>query len=91
MMTNPALGVLRHAIWRVCCREFPRVAQEGRAVITIPDRMRVLAESPGRAWWLCLRFGMLWGLGNLTLGLSVRYLGRGLGYAVPLREEMEIE
>lgn len=29
-------------------------------------------------------FGALWGLGNLTFGLSVRYLGMGLGYAVAL-------
>lgn len=28
--------------------------------------------------------GMLWGIGGLTFGLSVRYLGVGLGYAVTL-------
>ncbi|HID21090.1 MAG TPA: rhamnose/proton symporter RhaT, partial [Planctomycetaceae bacterium] len=34
------------------------------------------------AW--AILFGMLWGLGNLTFGLSVRYLGMALGYAVAL-------
>jgi len=54
------------------------------ALITIPDLLDVLANSPGRAWGLCLLFGLLWGLGNLTFGLSVRYLGMALGYAVAL-------
>lgn len=54
------------------------------ASITIPDLLRVLADSPSRAWGLCLLFGMLWGLGNLTFGLSVRYLGMALGVAVAL-------
>jgi L-rhamnose-H+ transport protein len=54
------------------------------ALITIPELLSVLADSPGRAWGLCLLFGMLWGLGNLTFGLSVRYLGMALGYSVAL-------
>jgi len=33
---------------------------------------------------LAILFGMLWGLGNLTFGLSVRYLGMALGYAIAL-------
>ena len=31
-----------------------------------------------------MRFGMLWGLGNLTFGLSIRYLGMALGYWIAL-------
>ena len=54
------------------------------AWITIPDLMDVLSSSPGRALGLCVMFGLLWGLGNLTFGLSVRYLGMALGYAVAL-------
>ena len=54
------------------------------AWITTPDLLDVLAESTPRAWRLCLLFGCLWGLGNLTFGLSVRYLGMALGYSIAL-------
>jgi L-rhamnose-H+ transport protein len=54
------------------------------AFLTTPRLIEVLAGSPGKAWALCILFGMLWGLGNLTFGLSVRYLGMALGYAVAL-------
>jgi L-rhamnose-H+ transport protein len=54
------------------------------ALITTPNLSDVLAASPAKAWALCLLFGLLWGLGNLTFGLSVRYLGMALGYAVAL-------
>ncbi len=54
------------------------------AFITTPRLLEVLASSPGRAWYLSILFGSLWGLGNLTFGLSVRYLGMALGYAVAL-------
>lgn len=54
------------------------------AWLTTPRLAEVLAASPPGAWWLCVLFGLLWGLGNLTFGLSVRYLGMALGYAVAL-------
>ena len=54
------------------------------AFITTPRLLEVLASSPSRAWYLSILFGALWGLGNLTFGLSVRYLGMALGYAVAL-------
>ena len=54
------------------------------AWLTTPNLLSVLAESPGRVWGLCTLFGLLWGMGNLTFGLSVRYLGMALGYAVAL-------
>ena len=54
------------------------------ALITTPDLINVLMESPSRAWLLCIVFGLLWGLGNLTFGLSVRYLGMALGYSLAL-------
>ncbi len=107
MTTNPALGVLLHAIggfaagsfyaplkkverwawesfWLVMGLAAWLVAPWIVALITIPELFNVLADSPGRAWGLCLLFGMLWGLGNLTFGLSVRYLGMALGYTVAL-------
>ena len=54
------------------------------AFITTPRLLDVLATSPVQAWRLSMLFGVLWGLGNLTFGLSVRYLGMALGYAVAL-------
>jgi len=54
------------------------------AWLTTPNLMDVLSGSPARVWGLCILFGLLWGMGNLTFGLSVRYLGMALGYAVAL-------
>ena len=57
------------------------------AWLTIPDLLTVLAESvapPPCACGAAVGFGLLWGVGNLTFGLSIRYLGMALGYAVAL-------
>ena len=54
------------------------------AFLTTPRLLEVLAGSPAQAWYMAMMFGFLWGLGNLTFGLSVRYLGMALGYAVAL-------
>jgi len=54
------------------------------AWVTTPNLCAVLAETPARVWASTILFGALWGLGNLTFGLSVRYLGMALGYAVAL-------
>ncbi len=54
------------------------------AWITTPHLLAVIAGGPPRAIALAIFFGALWGLGNLTFGLSVRYLGMALGYAVAL-------
>jgi len=51
---------------------------------TIPRLSEVLWTSPPMAIIWAAVFGALWGVGNLTFGLSVRYLGMGLGYAVAL-------
>ncbi len=40
-------------------------------------------QSFGTLWWTYL-FGALWGLGGLTFGLSMRYLGMSLGMGVAL-------
>jgi len=49
-----------------------------------PRLTEALAEAPGGAILLTLLFGALWGVGGLTFGLSMRYLGLSLGYAVTL-------
>ena len=51
---------------------------------TTSDLIGVLAASPLSAWLGCLLFGLLWGIGNLGFGLSVRYLGMALGYSIAL-------
>lgn len=52
--------------------------------LTIPHLFRVIAESPPAAVGWTFLFGLLWGIGGLTFGLSMRYLGLSLGYAVAL-------
>ena len=48
------------------------------------DLTGVLHESPSSSiLWACF-FGVLWGLGGLTFGLTMRYLGMSLGMAVAL-------
>lgn len=53
-------------------------------LLTVPRLFSVLwsAPIPSLAWTFA--FGVLWGIGGLTFGLSVRYLGMSLGYAVVL-------
>ena len=48
------------------------------------DLMAVLHESPGKNFFWCYFFGILWGFGGLTFGLTMRYLGMSLGMAVVL-------
>ena len=54
------------------------------ALITIPDLLGVLSRSPERSLLWTAIFGALWGIGGLTFGLSMRYLGISLGYALAL-------
>jgi L-rhamnose-H+ transport protein len=48
------------------------------------DLRGVLHEAPTSAMFWCYTFGALWGLGGLTFGLTMRYLGMSLGMAVAL-------
>jgi L-rhamnose-H+ transport protein len=48
------------------------------------DLMRVLREAPASSLFWSYVFGVLWGLGGLTFGLTMRYLGMSLGMAVAL-------
>lgn len=54
------------------------------ASIQTNDLPGVLAQVPGRVTFWCVLFGMLWGFGGLTYGLTMRYLGFSLGMAVVL-------
>ncbi len=48
------------------------------------DLMGVLHEAPASSLLWAYTFGVLWGLGGLTFGLTMRYLGMSLGMAVAL-------
>lgn len=48
------------------------------------DLLPVLREASSADLSWCYLFGVLWGLGGLTFGLTMRYLGMSLGMAVAL-------
>ncbi len=54
------------------------------AWLLVPDPWGVLQAAPRTAIVWSYAFGVLWGLGGLTFGLTVRYLGIALGVAVAL-------
>jgi L-rhamnose-H+ transport protein len=54
------------------------------ASILVPDLGGMMAAVPARIAGLCVMFGMMWGFGGLTYGLTMRYLGLSLGMAVVL-------
>lgn len=46
------------------------------------DLPGVLAATPNKTLFWCYFFGLLWGVGGLTFGLTMRYLGLSLGMAI---------
>lgn len=54
------------------------------ASLQTPNLMGVMAQVPTNVVGLCVFFGVLWGFGGLTYGLTMRYLGLSLGMAVVL-------
>jgi L-rhamnose-H+ transport protein len=48
------------------------------------DLFQVLSETRGSTIFWVILFGLLWGVGGLTFGLTMRYLGLSLGMAVVL-------
>src|SRR5512137_713101 len=48
------------------------------------DVLAVISEAPGMNIFWTYFFGVLWGLGGLTFGLTMRYLGMSLGMAIAL-------
>jgi L-rhamnose-H+ transport protein len=48
------------------------------------DLMTVLAAAPSKTLFWAFFFGLLWGIGGLTFGLTMRFLGLSLGMAVAL-------
>ena len=54
------------------------------AYLTIPDFSLIIAATEGKILLLTYFFGVLWGIGGLTYGLGVRYLGVSLGSSIIL-------
>jgi L-rhamnose-H+ transport protein len=54
------------------------------AAIQTNDLLGVLGQVPSSIVGWCVFFGILWGFGGLTYGLTMRYLGLSLGMAVVL-------
>ncbi|VGO14012.1 L-rhamnose-proton symporter [Pontiella desulfatans] len=54
------------------------------ALLTVPELFGAILSAPPAALGWTFLFGLLWGIGGLTFGLSVRYLGMSLGYGVAL-------
>lgn len=54
------------------------------AYLTIPGFTEIIAHTNGAILFLTYFFGVLWGIGGLTYGLGVRYLGVSLGSSIIL-------
>jgi L-rhamnose-H+ transport protein len=52
------------------------------AFSTSPNVLSVLKQAPGGTLLKCFACGAMWGVGGLTWGLMIRYLGVGLGLAI---------
>jgi L-rhamnose-H+ transport protein len=53
-------------------------------LLLVPGLWPIFHQAPERSLALAYVWGFLWGIGGLTFGLSVRYLGQSLGYAIAL-------
>ena len=60
------------------------VAPSVIASLLVPNLSGILHQAPGASLGYAVMWGMLWGMGGLTFGLAIRYLGLGLGYAIAL-------
>jgi L-rhamnose-H+ transport protein len=54
------------------------------AGLLVPDLFEILRSAPRSSMGYAFLFGALWGVGGLTFGLAIRYLGIALGYAIAL-------
>jgi L-rhamnose-H+ transport protein len=54
------------------------------AWITVPGFIDIIKNTDGETLFYTYLMGLLWGVGGLTFGLSMRYLGMSLGMSVAL-------
>ena len=60
------------------------IAPVAGAFCNTRDVLAVLGETPASTLFWTYFFGVMWGFGGLTFGLTMRYLGMSLGMAVAL-------
>ena len=60
------------------------IAPTALALLLVPGLADVLRHSPGRSLGMAFFWGMVWGVGGVTYGLTMRYLGIALGVAIAL-------
>src|SRR6185295_18364023 len=100
MVPNPPLGGLMSAIFYLPYRKVRHWAWESYwlaggvfswivapwiiALLAMPNLLRTLAHAPATSVFWNYFFGVLWGVGGLMFGLTVRYLGFALGTAMAL-------
>lgn len=54
------------------------------AAAAVPDGTSLFSLLSADGAWKAVAYGMLWGIGGLTFGLSMRYLGVALGQSISL-------
>jgi L-rhamnose-H+ transport protein len=54
------------------------------ALLLVPHLFAILHRAPSASIYYACFWGVMWGVGGLTFGLSIRYLGIALGYAIAL-------
>ena len=60
------------------------VAPWAFSLAILPQTTEILRDTSGSTLFWTFLFGVLWGVGGLTFGLTMRYLGIALGYAIAL-------
>jgi len=60
------------------------IAPLALAGLLVPNLFPILHASPSSSIFFAYFWGCLWGIGGLTCGLSIRYLGFALGYPIVL-------
>lgn len=54
------------------------------AWLTVPGFAAIIHQTDGSTFWWTYFWGVLWGIGGLTYGLGIRYLGMSLGNSILL-------
>ncbi len=52
--------------------------------ILLPDVRGFYSQIPAQVLWKTYLLGALWGIGGLTFGMTIRYLGLSIGYGVAI-------
>lgn len=53
-------------------------------ILTIPDLMKVLNESPSSVKWAAFLLGAAYGFGGMSFGFAIKYIGYSLTYTIAI-------